>query len=723
MINQVSRIPRLKRINRKRSPGFTLVEMMIIAPIVILIIGAFVGLIVNLTGEVLSSRGANLITYNIQDALNRIEEDVKLSSTFLAVNSIDVSSTKQGYGGTTTAGSTTNFTNVNKVSSGGSPASLILNSFVTSTNPLSNTSQYIYLKDQPNNCTTASVYSKNKAMSMNIVYFVDNNNTLWRRVIMPSTYTDTSTYCGSAAPWQLPTCIDGYNAGLLPFCKSSDEKLLTGVTPENFTINYFNVASSTTADTTAVNAAATDAARATAMLATPTVEVSITANQTIAGRAITKTSSIRATRLDANASGIAPDVAVTSAPNSPTPSAVVSNGHVITVTWPQVTGATSYDAQYRINGGSWTGATTGITNTNRSFVVTAGTHTDTVDVQVRSTNSFGSSSYATSSTTIPLWAPLILQNGWTDYGGSFGAAAYTKTKAGYVLLRGLVSNPGTPANEGVIGRLPSDYVPTDRLIFATTTYNNVLGRVDVQPSGDVLFNGGSRTWYSLETIRYLPASASYTRTSPTLLNSWVNYSAAPGGYAFATYAQDSTGRVVMQGLIKNGTNTNGTDIFTLPAGLAPPQTMIMTTVSSGPAVAALNLSASPSLLESRGQGSNSYLTLTMSYLPASASVTWSNLTLKNSWVNYGGSFSTAQYTKTSDNVVHLKGLVKSGVTTSGTVVGTLPAGFLPKQRIVGTASVNGAMTRLDINPNGDIYFYGSNNTFLSLDGISFVAEQ
>ena len=57
--------------------GFTLIEMLVIAPIVVLAIGAFLTVIISMTGEVLASRGANTLTYNIQDALNRIDQDVK----------------------------------------------------------------------------------------------------------------------------------------------------------------------------------------------------------------------------------------------------------------------------------------------------------------------------------------------------------------------------------------------------------------------------------------------------------------------------------------------------------------------------------------------------------------------------------------------------------------------------------------------------------------------
>jgi hypothetical protein len=86
-------------------------------------------------------------------------------------------------------------------------------------------------------------------------------------------------------------------------------------------------------------------------------------------------------------------------------------------------------------------------------------------------------------------------------------------------------------------------------------------------------------------------------------------------------------------------------------------------------------------------------------------------------------FSTPQYTKTSDNVVHLKGLIRSGSTTYDTVIATLPAGFRPKARILTTTTNTSVYSRIDILPDGQVRFMGSTNNWLSLDTISFVAEQ
>ncbi len=280
--------------------GFTLVEMLVIAPIVILLIGGFIALIVNVTGEVLASRASNVLAYNVQDALNRIEQDVKMSSNFLAVNDIDISSTKQGYGGNTTSGSSVNFTNIDKTASAGSTASLILRTVATVRNPLNASAtdnDLVYLAASPNPCTNYASYSRNTPMFTNIVYFIQDN-TLWRRTIMPSNYNNPAVRCGNA-PWQVPSCIEGYGPAL-SFCQTNDEKIIIGVSSVNFVIQYYANSSTTTADTASVNTSSNDASRNIALASTPSVGITITANQIVAGRDISRTASIRVTRATSN---------------------------------------------------------------------------------------------------------------------------------------------------------------------------------------------------------------------------------------------------------------------------------------------------------------------------------------------------------------------------------------------------------------------------------------
>lgn len=703
--------------------GFTLVEMMVIAPIVILLIGAFIALIVNLTGEVMSSRGSNVLTYNLQDALNQIEEDVKLSSTYLSSTNINLATTKQGYGGDAINGSTVAFTNIAK--SGGSSASLILNGLVTNGNPMSNLSGYVYLANSPNPCTSASEYSNNRPMSMNIVYFVDSQNTLWRRVIMPSNYANASVRCGAAAPWQQPSCTPGYNATSLPFCKTNDMRLLDGVAPSDFIVQYFSAASNTTADTTANNPTVTsDSVRNTALQATPTVAVTITAKQTVAGRDITRAGTVRATRLDTNASSIAIDAPPTAVPAVPVVTSTVSDGHKVTFTWPRVAGATSYDLEWRLNSGAWQAdpEATDVGNNSRSYTIPDGGHQDTVEARVRATNSLGNSAWGSNSLTIPLWAPLILKGGWTEYAQGYTTAAYTMTKSGLVMLKGLVRNSGSPAIGDIIGSLPADYKPSGRLLFGTSTSGNASARVDIAPTSegaDVVFSdSGLPGWFSLDTVRFVPANTSNAKNSVTLQNGFTNYG---GVYEPPTYTQDSlTGRVTIQGLLAGGTRTNGTVIFTLPTAMRPAK--YQHHASRSATFHHLGIEPTSGVM-AKGDGSGAY-SVNATFLPASVTG-WTNLTMINSWVVYdaGVQFSTPQYIKTSDGVVQLKGLIRAGSTTYDSVIGTLPAGFRPKGRILATTPNAGGYARIDVLSNGEIHFMGSSNSWYSLDDVNFIAEQ
>lgn len=701
--------------------GFTLVEMMVIAPIVILLIGSFIALIVNLTGEVLSSRGSNSLTYEIQDTLNRIEDDVKLSTGYLAVNSISLASTKQGYGTDKNNGSTINFTNITKP--GGSSASLIINGLVTNGNPLSTTTNLIYLANKPNGCGNISEFSSNTPMTMNVVYFVDENNVLWRRTIMPSDYNNASIRCGNAAAWQQPSCIVGYNPTTMPFCKTNDIRLLDGVSPTDFTVEYFASTDSLSPDSTAGNSAITDdTVRNTALRSTPTINVSITSRKNIAGRDITGTGSIRATRLDTNASAIAVESAPTAVPALPNVSAQVVDGSNVTFTWPRVSEATSYRLEFRINSGSWqsNSSTTDINNNTRSYTVTTANHTDTVEARVRAVNSFGNSAYSTSSITIPLWAPLILGNGWSDYEQGYSTAAYTKTSTGFVLLKGLVKKSSAVASgETIAEALPPAYRPAGgRVIFPAMSDPNSWGRVDILDDGRVILNDGRPGWVSLENVAFMAASAPYTRASPALLNGWVNYGS---GYAPVSYVQDSIGRVSIQGLVKSGTIADGTPVFTLPGTMA---SSLFMHIGSNAASTGQSLIGVGSNVQAKGRGSNGFLAMTANYFPSSASITWNNISLLNGWSNYNATlYPGAQYAKSSDGIVHLRGLIKSGTTGGSIHIGTLPASFRPKARTLMYSISNGEQARVDIINDGQIVVTTAHNSWLSLDGLSFVAEQ
>ncbi|HTJ72970.1 MAG TPA: type II secretion system protein, partial [Verrucomicrobiae bacterium] len=68
---------------RQKTSGFTLIEMLIIAPIVIIALSGFIALMISVVGKVLLTRDQSALSYDTQNALNRIEEDTRISAKFL----------------------------------------------------------------------------------------------------------------------------------------------------------------------------------------------------------------------------------------------------------------------------------------------------------------------------------------------------------------------------------------------------------------------------------------------------------------------------------------------------------------------------------------------------------------------------------------------------------------------------------------------------------------
>lgn len=260
-----------------KNSGFTLVEMLIVAPIVIGIIGIFITVVITMTGDILTARGSNGLAYSIQDTLARIEQDARMSGAYLATNNIPLVS-PQGYNNDTTA-----FHNATTDTTVG--PMLIFNSYTTTSNPSSSTRKIIY-KTLPNTCGSNSE-NKNSPLTINIVYFV-KNNTLWRRTITKSTYTTD----GCSLPWQQPSCAPGV---VNSFCKTQDIRLVDGVSPNGgFNITYYTSINPDVVNTEATNVSAgkTDATRLTGLQASKVAKVTINATSSVAGRDIARSGSV-----------------------------------------------------------------------------------------------------------------------------------------------------------------------------------------------------------------------------------------------------------------------------------------------------------------------------------------------------------------------------------------------------------------------------------------------
>jgi len=98
---------------------------------------------------------------------------------------------------------------------------------------------------------------------------------------------------------------------------------------------------------------------------------------------------------------------------------------------------------------------------------------------------------------------------------------------------------------------------------------------------------------------------------------------------------------------------------------------------------------------------------------------WIPLVMENAWVSESAP-ATAVYRK-QGNIVRLRGAVNSGA--SGTVIATLPAGFLPaciEQYLLPISG--GADAVLEIDPGGDLTpIFASGNTIF-LDVVTFTVD-
>lgn len=273
------------REQQSRHDGFTLVEVLAIAPIILLTISIFIGAIISITGDVLVSRASNTLAYNVQDALNTIEQDIRRSGSFLAQNNVTITA-PQGRNDNTAV-----FTNV----SASDGPSLILNTIGTTTDPTASERELIYLIDEPNACASALI-TQNQVLTLNVVYFV-KDNALWRRTLLPQNYQTVG--CNGAIPWQRPTCTapesGSYASG--SFCAARDTRILSGVAPGDFTITYHTSAASTSAATAATNQSASVTSRQAALSSVTTAQVTLRSSQTVAGRDLSQTGTIRASRI------------------------------------------------------------------------------------------------------------------------------------------------------------------------------------------------------------------------------------------------------------------------------------------------------------------------------------------------------------------------------------------------------------------------------------------
>jgi hypothetical protein len=670
--------------------GFTLVELLIIAPVVIIVISGFIALIITMVGDVLAIRDRNNMAFEIRNTLDRIEQDTRLSTQFLTTSNTLLSPQGSDSNFTGTAA----FNNTN---------SLILGTLTTDKNPTDTTRQLVFYAKQPNDCGAQQGY--NRPFISKTMYFIKNGS-LWRRSYLfnwnQNATPNDETLC--SAPWQQNSCSPGYTA---PRCQTNDVEMMQNVS--SFNIKYYATPQSTT-DIGATNA-----------LSATSIEVTINGQKTIAGRSVTNAGTVRVAKIN----NIDADLA---APTTPTVSGQVSGPNTITFSWPTVPSATSYNISYNINGGSWVNATNDSTAT--SFSVNA-YRNDTVTIQVSAHNSTGTSAVDQEAATLPAWNSCTLAGTWQNYQSGYATAGYTKTNNEVVYLKGLVKN-GNAALGQVICNLPVGYRPTARLVFLSSSNGTTNGiaegapvRIDVATNGDVIIDyGGNSAWIDLDMIRFIPSGSPYTWNSIGLYNGWQNYENIVNGYSTMQYAVDSTGRVQLQGLLKNGTYTDWTVAGKVPTPQRVTQFMNWP-AASNTAFNNFGLANGGTTgdITARGLNGSGYWSIQGRYYPYTFN-SWTNLPLTSGWIAFdAANYSPPTYTKSADGIVTVRGLIKNGAYSTGSLIATLPPGYRPAERQIYTCTANGSWSRVDVLPNGDMQIRAAYNGWISLDSITFIAEQ
>lgn len=102
---------------------------------------------------------------------------------------------------------------------------------------------------------------------------------------------------------------------------------------------------------------------------------------------------------------------------------------------------------------------------------------------------------------------------------------------------------------------------------------------------------------------------------------------------------------------------------------------------------------------------------------------WKDLILLNSWVEFDTSRTPPQYMKTSDGIVHLRGTIKNGTTTSGTNLFNVPAGYRPDFRHSFSLDSNLLHGRIDVYPDGNVKVVTVSATHCCFDGIVYRAAR
>lgn len=234
----------MRSMPRQINHGFTLVEMLVVAPIIILVITGLIAVMIYMTGGVLVSQARSQLVYDNQQALAQMEMDVHTTTRFAPAFL-----TQQPYGSnpTTSPGSWVGTTSPITNDNGG----FLLNAYATTTNPrntMGSLNSLLYVINSPNACSPQGQQIYNSPYTINIIYYI-SNNTLYRRTYLPpvvppngsavapdASLSASKNICSynddGKGPWQQNSCLAGYvgQGASAAVCKTADDIVAKNVT-------------------------------------------------------------------------------------------------------------------------------------------------------------------------------------------------------------------------------------------------------------------------------------------------------------------------------------------------------------------------------------------------------------------------------------------------------------------------------------------------------------
>lgn len=261
---------------KKLSKGFTLVELAISVPILMLTAIFLFNIIWSTVNESNYEHVRLTMVHDKQFAMTMIESDIALASRYLA--GLDAGLTDP-YPPTSNGGAWS------YKGDSSTSRTLLLRAYSTTANPLSASRQPVFIGSGAS-CDDATIYF-NTVQRYTIIYFVKNGNLYRRRVVNNVTAT-----C-EPHQYQKTSCPSTEDLGTNQHadCGADDELILHNVS--NFTISYYPLKTSTVASDVYATGAST-----TLVTTATDVEITLGVSKNASGKPITSQSTLRISKLN-----------------------------------------------------------------------------------------------------------------------------------------------------------------------------------------------------------------------------------------------------------------------------------------------------------------------------------------------------------------------------------------------------------------------------------------